>query len=525
MSRHGLPGFRLRLFVVVAIMAMIAVACDSGGGGEFTQDDIDQAVAEKDAEIEALQAQLASASVETDVIQVGQLAPPPAGFQVPGDGWANEESVRGGLWLAAEFDDYMEGPDAWDVEAHPRVYFTSESYASNYIGALPEDEQPENFIGWHAIDAYTKEVVGSWLYSFQDPITRGPHGVGVSPDGQWGYVGWSETPEGGDQVSYVGIIYIPTMKLAKILYTDAPFEGGRRSQALHHIQGWTMDETGEEFVILQWGFGANGGPHHILNPNDDNRVYRSITYDDVKPMGHPFTTPSPDGRYVYISMGSNWIREGHDTAHVAKFDITTGTHEVLGPTGSHPIGITHTQDGKYTYVVDGHSSFLYKIDNETGEVVDHASTGIAGPYGICLNYDETEAWINGKGEGTANLGNSMSIFDLGRFRASRDHGNTPFYLGGSASSVDHCALHPDPEVNEVWISNMKGWETIVIDLNTYEVEAYIPTPHTGDTHGMAFVWYDNGWDSGVLMGDMGGPKAQVFQDLVLERAQAAAAGG
>jgi hypothetical protein len=254
-------------------------------------------------------------------------------------------------------------------------------------------------------------------------------------------------------------------------------------------------------------------------------VYRSITYDDVKPMGHPFTTPSPDGKYVYISMGANWIRDGHDTAHIAKLDITTGTSEILGPTGSHPIGITHTQDGAYTYVVDGHSSFLYKIDNTTGEVVDSSSTGIAGPYGICLNYDETEAWINGKGEGTANLGNSMSIFDLKSFRASRDHGNTPFYLGGSASSVDHCALHPDPEVNEVWISNMKGWETIVVDLNTYEVEAYIPTPHTGDTHGMAFVWYDSGWDSGVLMGDMGGPKAQSFQDMVRENAAAAAAAG
>jgi hypothetical protein len=63
----------------------------------------------------------------------------------------------------------------------------------------------------------------------------------------------------------------------------------------------------------------------------------------------------------------------------------------------------------------------------------------------------------------------------------------------------------------------------VVDLDTYTVEAYIPTPHTGDTHGMAFVWYDGGWDSGVLMGDMGGPKAQVFQDMVKANAEAAAA--
>jgi hypothetical protein len=40
---------------------------------------------------------------------------------------------------------------------------------------------------------------------------------------------------------------------------------------------------------------------------------------------------------------------------------------------------------------------------------------------------------------------------------------------------------------------------------------------------MAFVWYDGGWDSGVLMGDMGGPKAQAFQDTVKANAAAAAA--
>jgi DNA-binding beta-propeller fold protein YncE len=495
MKRHSRPGTVARLVTIASVLALAITACSSDGGSDGDAASLEEA----QAQIEALEAQLASAQVATQVVQSGELAPSQFDTVVPGDGWANEESVRGGLWLEATFD--SEGPDAWDIEAHPRVYFTSESYDSNYFNDVADEDLPERFVGWYVIDAYSKEVVAETLFHYKDPITRGPHGVGVSPDGKWGYVGWSETPADGPQVSYVGIINVRTQKLDKILRTDA---------------------YDEDYCILQWGFGANGGPHHIIMPNDDNRVFRSITFDDVRPMGHPFTTPSPDGQFVYISMGSNWIREGHDTAHIAKYDITTGTHEVLGPVGSHPIGITHTQDGKYTYVVDGHSSFLYKIDNESGEVVDHASTGIAGPYGICLNWDETEAWINGKGEGTANLGNSMSIFDLTSFRASRSHGNTPFYLGGSASSVDHCALHPDPAVNEVWISNMKGWETIVVDLNTYTVEAYIPTPSNGDTHGMAFVWYDEGWDSGVLMGDMGGPKSQTFQDLV--RANAAATG-
>ena len=535
MIRHWRPGILTRLVVVVAVLAMVASACSSDdsdtGVSQADMDAVTAELADANAQITALEGQLASSQGNT-IVQTASFdaLPAPGAAAIPDDGWSNSESVRGGLILVAQLD--SSGDDAWDIEAHPRVYFSSESYQSNYYNDNELSEELGNFAGWHVIDAYTKEVVASGLYQDLVPgeVNRGPHGVAVSPDGKWGYVGFA-TPAADDcdpavsacnMVGYVMIVNVRTMKVDKILRQQSWSEGGWRSQAIHHIQCWTQDSTGEDFCILQWGFGANGGPHYIVKPNDNNRVYRAITYDDIRPMGHPFTTPSPDGQYVYVSVGSNWIREGHDTAYIAKLDIDTGVPEYLGPTGSHPIGITHTQDGKYTYVVDGHSSFLYKIDNESGEVVDHASSGIAGPYGICLNYDETEAWIDDKGEGTANLGNSMSIFDLTSFRASRDHGNTPFYLGGSASSVDHCALHPDPEVNEVWISNMKGWETIVVSLDTYEVTDYINTPHNGDTHGMAFVWYDEGWDSGVLQGDMGGPKGADFQAYVL--AQAAASG-
>jgi mono/diheme cytochrome c family protein len=84
----------------------------------------------------------------------------------------------------------------------------------------------------------------------------------------------------------------------------------------------------------------------------------------------------------------------------------------------------------------------------------------------------------------------------------------PLYLGGSASSVDHGILHPDPNVNELWISNMNGWETIVMDLNTHKVIAYIPTPNGGDTHSGGFARYTPDW-KGELLADMGGPKGAV----------------
>ena len=513
-------------FLAAGLLLVVAACSGTEGVPQEDYDALNAELVQAQADLAAAGDQVAAASATVQVVQPGQLAAAIEPVAIGADGWTNDESVRGGLHLIAELD--LSGPDAWDIAAHPRVYFSSESYSSNFFGGDDGDAKLEglglgDFIGWHVVDSETEEVIASALYQYEGDIVRGPHGVAVSPDGQWGCVGWSENdPDGGDRNNYVGIINVRTMKLDKILKQESYFQGGMRGQALHHIQAWT-DNDGNEYVILQWGFGANGGPHHILSPNDNNQVFRSITYDDVKPMGHPFTTPSPDGKYVYVSMGSNAIRGAHSpTAGISKVDVQTGEVIEITGVGWHPIGITHTQDGKWTYVVDGHSSHVYKIDNESNEVVDETSSAVVGPYGICLNWDETQAFVVGKGEGSHNVGNNLGILDLVDFRAWRGI-NQPIYLGGSASSVDHCALNPDPDTNEVWVSNMKGWETIVVDITTYEPTNWIATPNGGDTHGMAFVWYDGGWDTGELMVDMGGPKSKTLQTDILANAAAAAA--
>lgn len=533
---------RTRAWIALVMAGLLFAVSACTSSGDVSQEEYDEAVAaqeQAEADLAAAQSQVSTGGGTTSqqVIQTGELAAPVEAVAIGEDGWTNEESVRGGLHLIAEFD--SSGDDAWDIAANPRVYFTSESYASNFFKG--DEGQPPtagggeaaleakglgNFIGWHVIDAYSKEVIASALYELNGDIVRGPHGVGVSPDGKWGYVGWSEAdPDGGERDNYVGIINVQTMKLDKILQQESYFQGGTRGQALHHIQGWT-DEAGNEYVMLQWGFGANGGPHHILSPNDNNAVFRSITYDDVKPMGHPYTTPSPNGQYVYVSMGANWIRGAEGpTAGVAKVDVQTGEVIEIHGTGWHPIGIQHTMDGKFTYVVDGHSSHVYVIDNEANEVIGEASAGVGGPYGLCLFRDETLGFTVGKGEGSHNVGSVLGIMEFDGMGGIDEYNdvNQPVYLGGSASSVDHCAIHPDASVHEVWVSNMKGWETIVVDTDTFEVTARIPTPNAGDTHGMAFVWYDGGWDTGELMVDMGGPKSKTLQAETLTAAEAAIA--
>ena len=248
--------------------------------------------------------------------------------------------------------------------------------------------------GFQLIDAMTKEVIYGFVgvETAKTADLRGaPHGVALSPDGHWAYIGWAEvdaSPLGF--TSYVAVVNVRTMKIDKLMKQESRFRGAPRAQRLHHIQSWT-DVDGNDRVVLQWGFGADGGPHNILDPKNDNHVVRSITYEDVQVMGHPFTTPSNDGKTLYVSIGSPEIRESesHEAAGIAKVNLDTGAVKNVMGFGNHPIGITHSADGKFTYVVDGHGSFVYKMDDETNEIVGKASAGVAGPYGLCMNWDES----------------------------------------------------------------------------------------------------------------------------------------
>ena len=427
--------------------------------------------------------------------------------------WATPESERGGLYLHAQFD--SSGEPAWSAADHPLVYISSESN----FNPNPNKTIEGGFAGFHIVDAYSKEVIyghiGVTTPKASD-LRHGPHGVTTSPDGQWAYYGWSEVnpdiPEG--LVSYVAIVNMKTMKIDKLLTQTAYYQGGPRAQRLHHIQSWT-DVDGNDRVVLMFGFGADGGPHFILDPNDDNRVVKAINYEDVQVIGHPFTTPSPDGKTLYVSIGSPEIRDSHYTgAGIAKVNLDTGAVTNIMGTGNHPIGITHDVDGKYTYVVDGHHSSVYKIDDETNEIVGRTSAGVAGPYGITFNWDETLLFTVGKGEGSHNVGSVLGVIDARIFAPTRTLlAQQPIFLGGSASSVDHAILHPDPEVNELWVSNMNGWETIVLDLDTYQPEAWIPTPNGGDTHSGAFVRYNPDF-TGEVQSDQGGVKSEAMRELV-----------
>jgi DNA-binding beta-propeller fold protein YncE len=463
-----------------------------------------------EAERQALQRQLA-AVVPTQVVQAGQLAPPPPNAQP--SGWDTEESLRGKVRLLATYD--SNGPDAWDVAAHPLVYFTSEGVGANPLGG-------KRASGVQVIDAREKKVIASALFNLGEEVTENPHGVGISPDGKWVYIGEMHRVAATRQVrSVLMVINARTLKLDRLLQ-------GPRADWFHHITAFT-DWQGRDRVIAAYGRNAGGGPIFLLDPRDNNRVVKSFTLEDIGyRIGHPYPTVDPTGHFIYIAVHAPpWQGQNHNTAGIAKVNLETGAVRIIPFVGDNPIGMAHTSDGRFTFVNDAHSSNVYKIDNQTNSVVEDTSTGVAGPYGLALNWDESVLYPIGKGEGTHNNGSVVGYVTTEPFRSPRNlFQNMPIWLGGSASSIDHGILHPDPAVNELWISNMNGWETIVLDLNTNKVNAYIPTPNGGDTHSGGFVRYNRDW-TGELLADMGGPKRAV-RDIMRQRVAAGpapAAGG
>jgi len=450
----------------------------------------------------ALQQQLASLA-PTMVVQAGQLAPPPPAAQPTG--WDTPESIRGRLRLLATYD--SSGPDAWSAAEHPLVYFTSEGVETRPMKS-----------GVQVIDAYEKKVIKSALFDLGEEVTENPHSVGLSPDGRWIYLGQMHRVAATGQVRTVlMIVNARTLKLDKVL------EGTARVDWFHHITGFT-DWQGRQRVLVAFGRTPGGAPHYLLDPNDNNRVVRAITIEDIGyKIGHPYPTVDPTGRFVYVSVfAPPWRTQLHNTAGIAKLNLETGAVTIIPFIGDNPIGMAHTSDGRFTFVNDSHGSYVYKIDNTTNSIVGSTSAGVTGPYGLVLNWDETLIYPIGKGEGGHNVGSVVGVINAATLTTPRQLvRQLPINLGGSASSIDHGILHPDPKVNELWISNMNGWETIVLDLNTHKVKAYIPTPNGGDTHNGSFVRYSPDW-KGELLADMGGPKAAV-RALMRERVAAAQA--
>ena len=500
------------LIVLVLSAVGIVAAC---GGGDVAQEDFDAVKAQlsaKEAELAEAKAAPPVAAPAQTIVQVGRpqgQAPAPAAPS----GWDTEASVLMGVKLLETFD--SSGPQLFDPVAHPVVYMASEG--PGYGGLTTENV---TLPGYQVIDAKTREVLAAPHFDlgFTDPYFE-PHGLGVSPDGQFVYVPTAigSSFSGSATAGRILVVNATTGKLAQILQVPS---------RPHHIKSFVDSKGNDRVLAYSWNTGA-----YIFDPKDDNRVVGIVPNGMLNGRGY-LAFVDPSGRWLFYTVRPPRGVEGQGT--VAIIDTETWSYvRSIGIEDPSPIFVAFSANGENAYVTGGHHSIVAKIDMSEEdpsdwEMVKFARAGTEGPYGLTLNWEEDMILTIGKGEGSHNKGITTGLVDPRMIGSARPLGE--IYTG--CVRADHGILNPDPEANEMWISCNSSFETVVFDLSLREsrgefspegyVKARIPSPNGGSTHNGAFVKYDSSFN-GRVQSDQNGLHDDAPEAKLALLARAAAA--
>ena len=450
------------------------------------------------------------------IVQVGELEPAPEGA-VP-SGWETEWSQLIGADLLAQLD--SSGDAAWDSSEHPLVYISAQGpgYGSAaFGGAFLSGAQVGP--GVAIIDATTHEAVASTEYLVDDIETYSEnHGLGVSMDGKWLYTQGANTTSDLRGNGVLLVINAETLKIDKII----------RSR-VHHARNCYNAFTDKHLVLVDgWG------TFFALDPTDDNRIAGAVDPADLRGSGYlGFCDPS--GQWLITSVRTGFRESDGGIAVISledwKVKARLNTHD-----GS-PIWVTYDTAGEFAYVSNGHESRIAQIDMRSESpaewrVVGMANSGAIGPYGLTFNWDDSILYAMGKGEASHNQGKTVGFTNPDLFSEPdqyRGWGTTMGQIVSNCLRQDHSIVHPDPELNEMWISCNSSFDNVVIDMGSQTVKGDpIPQPNGGSSHNGAFVQYDadgNGEvlsDTGGLWGSARETKEAIVAEMAAEDATAAA---
>jgi len=491
--------------------------------------------------------------------QAGSLAPKPAAPAAP-TGWMTAEALKlidptlltPSMKLIEQFD--SSGPDAWTPPAHGIVNVTTNGLGyggynsrdwkvdrvdalGNSIPMVPPvagtayaiDCRKSNgdqstcanpsaplWQGLTLFDANTRLPLATAYYPDRAPgstatsaLTAENHGIGVSPDGKWIYVQGSDSRSTGAMASRgnLNIINARTLKVDKSLNAN-----------VHHVRtfkyGWDKTSTGAADPLFGKGLVLVDGWNNqffVLDPSDDNKVVKAISPTDMAGPGY-LAFVDYSGKYMFVTMRTGFGSEGG----VAIFDLRSMKVIKRINTGdASTIWVVFSANGKYAYVSGGHESKIAQIDISDANPANWKLTtapepaGAVGPYGITMNWTDTIVFAMEKEEGAGNRGDQIGIAR----GAAAFGGNVvgPLYLNGCVRP-DHAVVHPDPAMNEMWVTCNSSMEQIIVhmgdglvatssQLNSYYVKKVlvdpvknpkgnVQNPNYGSSHGGAFVKYD-----------------------------------
>lgn len=505
---------RLTLLAIalVALLALVGAACTDDDEATPTTEPVAAAPTPTTAAAAAPTAAPPAPQAQM-IVQTGQLAPAPAGAQP--SGWDTEFSKMLGIDLIAQLD--SSGPDAWSPADHPLVYVSAQGPGYGGILATAGDEHEAQDLqsapGLSIHDANTREAVASVQYESEgQEVYSENHGAGVSHDGKWIYTQGNNPGSDLRGNGVLNIINARTLKIDKIL----------RSR-VHHVRVIHNSYTDKDLVLVDgWG------TFFALDPEDDNRVVGAVDPADLRGSGY-LAFGDPTGKWLLISVRTGFRESDGGIAVVSledwKVKARINTHD-----GS-PIWVAFTADGKTAFVSDGHESKIAKIDMSEENpalwrVVGIANAGAIGPYGLTMNWDDTIIYAFGKGEASHNQGKTVGYTSPDLFAEPDQYRGWGTVLGQIVSNClrqDHAIVHPDPAMNEMWISCNSSFDNVIIDMGTNTVKEVVPQPNGGSSHNGSFVRYNADWTAELLSDTNGFYGSAV--ETKLEMVQKTASGG
>ncbi len=471
------PIKALKMIGLVAVVVSITLFAFACGGGDDDNGDSSGDAGVPDADIQT-------------IIQVGELQPAPAGAEP--SGWETEWSQLLGINLIAQLD--SSGPDAWDPGEHPLVYVSAEGpgYGSAAFGGEFLSSRQIG-PGVAIIDANTHEAVATTQYLVDGVDTYAEnHGIAVSADGKWIYTQGVNLESDLRGNAVLHIINARTLKIDKII----------RSR-VHHVKVIHNSFTGKDLVLVEgWG------TFFAMDPSDDNRIVGAVDPADLQGSGY-LAFSDPSGQWLFISVRTGF-RESDGGIAVVSLDDWKVKARINTQDGS-PIWIAFEADGDTAYVSDGHESKIAKIDISAEDpsewrVVGMANAGAIGPYGLTFNWDDTMIFAMGKGEASHNQGKTVGFTSPDLFVEPDQYRGWGTVLGQIVSNClrqDHAIVHPDPDLNEMWISCNSSFDNVIVDMGTQTVIATVPQPNGGSSHNGSFVRYTPDW-AGELLSDQNG---------------------
>jgi DNA-binding beta-propeller fold protein YncE len=305
------------------------------------------------------------------------------------------------IYVASEAGDVVTrievGPQGWrKVKEIPVGVLATDLDGPHNVAVSPD----QRF--WYVSLAHGTPFGAVWRYStgtdsLQGRVTVGmfPTTIGVSPDGQWGFVPNSDFHGDRGKQNTISVLYLPDLTQVLAIPTCDMPHGSRFSHSGRavYIACMMSDElvemdAGAMSVTRRVGLGsgtASHGAHGAAGPRIPGAASSTLPGQNPDCLT-TFVSVSPDDRLVYLACSHSNEVQVRDTR----------TLELVRrlPTGAGAYNVEPSPDGKFVLVTNKKAQSVSVFETATWREAGRIATSRKVPHGIVFSPDGRYAFVS-----------------------------------------------------------------------------------------------------------------------------------